>query len=182
MTTIVAVQKDGVACLAADSQASTYWTAVADDVDKIMKLGKAYLAFTGACSSVQAFSHYVDNNATPELDDEGSLFELALGFHGALKEKYFFNAKSGDSIEPSELAFLAVTPGGIFSVGEERSIHKYSQFTSFGSGREFALGAAHCLYNYPLHPKDIAKRAVGAALKYDVYTGGKIRCVSVKLK
>jgi ATP-dependent protease HslVU (ClpYQ) peptidase subunit len=48
-----------------------------------------------------------------------------------------------------------------------REVYQFSRFWAIGSGRKFAMGAMHALYDSPLDAAGIAEAAIRAGCEFD---------------
>ena len=94
MTTIVAVKKNGIAAIAADTL--TKWGTVKESSEhivnnsKIVKVGNSYLGFTGSASFQLIVEHWLSTKKRkPNFNNVSDIFNSWLGFHAELKESYY---------------------------------------------------------------------------------------------
>ncbi|MDQ7049266.1 MAG: hypothetical protein Q9M92_06875 [Enterobacterales bacterium] len=62
---------------------------------------------------------------------------------------------------------VGINPQGLFSFGNYREVHQYTQFWSLGSGRRIALGAMHARYSTEASAVEISEAGVRAACVFD---------------
>lgn len=178
MTTVVIVQKDGLACIAADSLTSfgemrlsaTY----AQAKSKIVKVGDAYLGLTGSTAHFNVLeSYFKKTRRVFRLRNRHEIFEAWMKLHEDLKDKYFLNPKddAADPYESTQLNALIASPHGLFAAFSLREVFEFSRFWAMGSGREYALGALHVLYDRPGGAREIAEAAIAAACEFDKSSG-----------
>jgi ATP-dependent HslUV protease subunit HslV len=69
--------------------------------------------------------------------------------HPVLKEHAFLNPKEDedDPYESSQITALIANATGIYGVYSYREVFEFDRFWAAGSGRSFALGAMHALYD-----------------------------------
>jgi ATP-dependent protease HslVU (ClpYQ) peptidase subunit len=190
MTTIVAVRKNGLVAVAADTL--TMWGNMKEAAghivnhEKILKYQDNYLAFTGSAAFKLVVEHWLNKQKRkPKFDSVESIFEAWLSFHGKLKEEYFLRPEDDDAdeFETSRMNVLIVNPSGIFSVGMLRTVNEYSRFTAFGSGCDFAVGAMRAVYDDETKSaEDIARIGIEIAAEFDDGTGLPLHCYTVELK
>ena len=173
MSTIIAVKKNGRACLAADTlvtwggtkQTGTYLA----DLSKIVKIGDTYLGITGVSVHLQVIENYFANCESYSFDTPQDIFETWRQFHKALKDEYFWAAGDEKELpyEQSHMHVLLANPRGIFGVYSLRSVDAYNKFWAFGSGTEYALGALYGAYDRYENVEDIARAGIEAAAEFD---------------
>lgn len=189
MTTIVVVQKNGRACIGADTLAR-YGTIKesADYIanhDKLVCVDDVVLAPTGPASCQLVLNSYFADPERPRaFGSVQEVFETARSLQAALKEEYTLNPKEdeGDPFESSQMELLVCAPSGIYGVYPLRSVQQYTRFYAFGSGTDIALGALHACYDTLERPEDIAQRALAAAAEFDEATGAPFTVRSVELR
>lgn len=174
MTTIVVTRKSGELCIAADTLArfgSTRETAdyVANH-EKILRVGRTYLALTGHASfQLVVGSYFKDPESPRDFSSPSAVFETFRAMHGTLKERYFLNPKEDDEdpFESTQMDALVADPSGIYGVYSLRSVQEYTRFYALGSGFAYALGAMHALYESQATAQDLARAAIAAAATFD---------------
>lgn len=187
MTTIVVVEKDGLAALAADSLTSLgemrMTARYAAGKSKVLKVGEAYVGLSGNTVHRQVLESYFAGLKRPvRLGSPREIFETWRRMHVVLKERYYLNPKDEDSdpYEATQIAGLIASAHGLFGVFSLRDVHQYSRFWAMGSGREYALGALAVLYEMPLGAEEIARRAVEAACEFDKSSGLPLESYTVR--
>jgi len=188
MTTIVAVRKNGHACLAADTL-SRYGSLKENadliaNCDKIVRLEGALIAPTGPASAQLILNSYFSNpENSHDLGSLQGIFETVRALQGALKEDYFLNPKEEDDdpYESIQMEMLIASSGGIFGVYPLRSIQEFTSFYAFGSGSDIALGALGVLYEQHDDAVEIATRAVEVAARFDSSTEVPVTAYKVAL-
>ncbi|MCP4432401.1 MAG: MFS transporter [Gammaproteobacteria bacterium] len=178
MSTIVAVLKNGTACIAADSLTSFGDTKQAaefvTDSDKIMQfqgnLSDNYMGIVGSAAHQLVMKSLVTNHADKiDFSDRLAIFNTLKTIHPILKEEYFLNSKEedDDSYESSRVDALIMNTNGIFGLYSLREVDQYSRFWAVGSGSEFALGAMHAAYNQFENAEKIAEAGILAGATFD---------------
>ena len=189
MTTIVVVQKDGVAAIGADTMTklgATFESArYIENHSKINQWGDNYFAHTGHASfGLVLASYFAGIEKAEELTCAQDVFEFARPMHRALKEDYFLNPTEDvdDPFESLQVQCLIANPSGIFGLYALRSVQQYTRFYAFGSGYKFALGAMCAVYESDYSAQDIARIGVESAAEFDDGTGLPFEIQTVKLK
>lgn len=174
MTTIVAVKKDGLACIAADTLTSfgdlRLSAASSENKRKILPVGDSFLGLSGSSAHIIVLESYFASPKAPRrFRSRREVFETWRKLHRSLKDQYFLNPKDEDSdpYESTQLTALMATPHGLFGVFSLREVFEFSRFWAMGSGREFALGAMQALYERLPTAQAIAEAAVAAACEFD---------------
>lgn len=187
MSTIVAVKKDGVAVIAADTLMKygnlKQSTELIKNSTKILKVGDNYISTVGDCGFYYALQSYFYNKGVPSLESAFEIFEFSCDFHKSLKEDYYLRPEEedDDDFESSRFESLIVNSKGIFGLYSLRSVDEYNKYFSFGTGSRFALGALHSLYETELTGEEIAIKALEAAANFDDATSGPFHSYSIKL-
>lgn len=187
MTTIVAVKKNGMVAIAADSLTTFGDTRLGrqykGEHDKILEIGGSWIGLCGSSAH-----HLVLSALLPKLEDIrlGSRMEVYETFrrlHPVLKEQGYLNPKEDedDPYESSQITALIVNSSGIYGVYSYREVFDYDRFWGIGSGRNFALGAMFAAYDRCKTAADVAKIGVMAGAEFDTATQGPIVLHTVKL-
>ncbi len=188
MTTIVAVKKNGMVAIAADSLTTFGDTRLGrqykGEHDKIIEIGSSYIGLCGSSAH-----HLVLSALLPKLEDIrlGSRMEVYETFrrlHPVLKEQGYLNPKEDedDPYESSQITALIVNSTGIYGVYSYREVFDYDRFWGIGSGRNFALGAMFAAYDRCKTVAEVARIGVMAGAEFDTATQGPIVLHTVKLK
>jgi ATP-dependent protease HslVU (ClpYQ) peptidase subunit len=189
VTTIAVVAKDGLACIAADSLTSLGEMklpgVLTEDRRKILKVGDSYIGLSGSTSHYGVLESYFASAAhRPSFRTRKAVFETWRKLHSNLKEHYFLNPKDEDSdpYESSQITALLATPWGLYGVFTMREVFAYPRFWAMGSGREYALGALHTLYDRPGSAAEIAEAAVLAGCEFDKSSAAPVEKYVVTLR
>jgi ATP-dependent HslUV protease, peptidase subunit HslV len=190
MSVIVAVRKGSQIAIAADTQdnfGDLRPPAENHEAIKLRKVGDAVLGSCGWALYDDIFHDYLLRRKRPvHLKDRPSIFNFFVQFWKDLKKSYpFVNDQPGKESETPfanlDASFLVASPGGIFLVSSNMSVSEFRQYYAIGSGSDYALGAAFCLYEDANDPSRIAEKAVRAAIAYDNSCGGRITTNQVRL-
>ena len=137
MSTIVAVKKNGIACIAADTlttfgdlkQSSEF-----DDThDKIHQYKDNYFGLVGSAAHHIVIKSILEKNGDElNFENQYEIFESFRKLHPILKDNYYLNPKDDedDPYESSRIDTLIVNPNGIFAVYSLREVFEYSRFCS----------------------------------------------------
>ena len=187
MTTIVAVKKNGMVAIAADSLTTFGDTRLGrqykGEHDKILEINDSFIGLCGSSAH-----HLVLSALLPKLEDIklGSRMEVYETFrrlHPVLKEQGYLNPKEDedDPYESSQITALIVNSSGIYGVYSYREVFDYDRFWGIGSGRNFALGAMFAAYDRCKTAAEVARIGVMAGAEFDTATQGPIVLHTIKL-
>jgi len=174
MSTLVMVEKAGVACMAADTltsygsrkQSARYVTRP----EKILEVDGTYLGFVGWCAHQDVIESALAHGLKlPEIASERDLFEFSRVLHRKLKKDYFLNTSEDldDPYESSRMMLFVLNRNGMFGLDSLRSVERYRRFAAAGSGSRYALGAMYAAYEQGLPAEDIARLGVEAGAEFD---------------
>lgn len=185
MTTIVAVKKNGLAVIAADTLTTfgnTRLHASQDGShDKILKVGDSYIGVCGSAAHHLVLASLLARSADVQLNSKAAIFETFRKLHPILKEECFLNPKEDedDPYESSQITALIVNASGIYGIYSMREVFEYTEFWAIGSGHEFSLGAMHHAYALSGNAAEIARAGVDAGIAYDKNSAAPITMYSV---
>jgi ATP-dependent protease HslVU (ClpYQ) peptidase subunit len=188
VSTIVAVLKNNIACIAADSLTSFGDTRQAaefvTDYDKILQFGEhTHIGIVGSAAHHLVMQNLLEKHADKiDFSDRFAIFETMRLLHPILKDEYFLNSKEedDDSYESSRVDALIVNPGGIFGLYSLREVDQYSRFWAVGSGAGFALGAMRVAYDLLDDAEAVARAGIEAGACFD--TSSALPMTSYSLK
>ncbi len=187
MTTIVAVRKNGVAAIAADTLTTfgnTRLHASRDaSHDKILRVGDSFVGVCGSAAHHLVLSNLLSRTADVQLNSKEAIFETFRKLHPILKEECFLNPKEDeeDPYESSQITALIANAKGIFAIYSMREVFEYTQFWAIGSGHEFALGAMHHAYPNCNDAVEIARIGVETGIAFDKNSDTPLTLYQVKL-
>ena len=188
MTTLTVVKKGDEVAIAADGLTTFGDTRLArsykGEHDKILGIAGSWIGICGSSAH-----HLVVQSAFSKLEDIrlGSRMEVYETFrrlHPILKEHAFLNPKEeeGDPYESSQITALIANSSGIYGVYSYREVFEFDRVWAAGSGRNFALGAMHALYDSELSAARIAEAGVAAGIEFDTSSGPPIVVHEIKLE
>ena len=188
MSTLVMVEKDGVACMAAETLTSfgdrKQYAKYTVRPEKILRVGEAFLGTVGLVVTRGVLeSVFAAGLPLPEIQSEIELFEYARKLHAKLKDEYFMNTgdASDDAYESTQMTLFLMNRFGLFGLYANRTVEQYRRFTAVGSGAEYALGAMYGAYELDAEPEDIARIGVEAGAEFDQASHGPITIKKIKL-
>jgi ATP-dependent protease HslVU (ClpYQ) peptidase subunit len=189
MSIAVAVQKDQRIVIAADTQDNFGANKVSFDnynSKKIISFGNSHIASTGWGLYEDIFTDYLSlHHKEISFDTKAQIFTFFMKFWKDLHEKYNFVNDQTDSDDDSpfgglDSTFLITNPNGIFYVSSNMSVTGFQKYFAIGSGADFALGTIYALYEMDFSAEEIARRAVEAAITFNIYCGGNVDLYHVK--
>ncbi len=118
------------------------------------------------------------------LGSRDEVFETFLKLHPKLKERFYMNTKEQDSdpYESSQFTIVIANAHGIFGVESYREVFEFERFWAIGSGRRFALGAMHAVYERARSAREVAEAGVAAGCEFDTNSAAPVRLQTLKLK
>jgi ATP-dependent HslUV protease subunit HslV len=189
VSSIVAVKKNGLAVIGADTQFNRGGMIVQSRYQrnhkKVLRFKDSYLGIIGSSAHhnvmESVLSKYHSDICFNGVKD---IFETFLWLHPKLKDEYFVNTseEKEQEYESNQLHILLVNPYGIFDIQSYREVTEFSRFWSIGTGDEYALGAMYAMYDKLDDPRRIAKIGLSAACEFDESSGLPLLCHTVKLK
>ena len=187
MTTLVAVKKNGMAAIAADSLTTFGDTRLGrqykGEHDKILEINGSFIGLCGSSAHPLVISSLLPKLEDARLGSRMEVYETFRRLHPILKEQGYLNPKEDedDPYESSQITALIVNNTGIYGVYSYREVFDYDRFWGIGSGRNFALGAMFAAYDRCRTAADVAKLGVEAGAEFDTATQGPIVLHTVKL-
>ena len=188
MSTLVMVEKDGIACMAADTLTTFGSCKVlakyAERPEKILRVGDSYLGFVGwSAHQTVVESALSAGLELPEVRAELELFEFGRELHVKLKDEYFLNpSEEGDAYESTQMTIFLINRFGLFALYANRSVEQSRRFNAVGSGGRFALGAMYAAYECDLPAEEVARLGVLAGAEFDDGSQAPITLKKLKLE
>ena len=189
MSTIVAVKKNGLAVIGADTQFNRGNLIVQPKYQKnhkkIIRFKDSYLGIIGSSAHHNVMESILRKYRNDiRLNSTKDIFETFLWLHPKLKDEYFVNTseEKEQEYESNQLHILLVNPSGIYDIMSYREVTEFSRFWAIGTGDEYALGAMYAIYDKLDDPRQIAKTALSAACEFNENSGLPLISHSVKLK
>lgn len=185
MTTIVAVRKNGMISIAADTLTTfgnTRLPAAMDSShDKILHIGDSYIGVCGSAAHHLVLSNLLAKTPDVQLNSKEAIFETFRKLHPVLKEECFLNPKEDeeDPYESSQITALIVNASGLYGIFSMREVFEYTQFWAIGSGHEFSLGAMQYAYSRLDSAAEIARAGVEAGIAFDKNSAAPITTYTV---
>ena len=187
MTTIVAVKKNGIATMAADSLTTFGCTRLSPEYDaaydKIQQFGDSYFGIAGSAAHHLVFENILLKRKDLSFGSKMEIFESFNKIHPLLKDDHFLNPKEeeDDPYESSQLTAMIANKSGIYAVYSMREVFEFKRFWAIGTGREFALGAMFAAFSRHETAEEIARIGVAAGAEFDSGSSLPITLYSVNL-
>ncbi len=188
MTVIAAAVKDGQVSIAADTQSNFGSLKCAagymQDYSKIFKANGNIIAITGWTATTQILEYLADKEPKSfVLNSRWQILDFLLGFHERFKDEFFFETRENNDqpVESNQLDGLIINGEGIFSFASYREVHQHNKFWALGSGRRFAMGAMHALYEKDFTANEIAEAGIAAGAEFDDGCNFPIESYQLKL-
>jgi ATP-dependent protease HslVU (ClpYQ) peptidase subunit len=188
MTTIVAVRKNGIVAIAADTLTTfgnTRLPAALDaSHDKILYCGESYIGVCGSAAHHLVLSNLLAKTPDAQLNSKAGIFETFRKLHPVLKEECFLNPKEDeeDPYESSQITALIANASGIYGIYSMREVFEYTQYWAIGSGHEYALGAMHHAYSRYDSALEIARAGVDTGIAFDRNSAAPITQYTIPLQ
>jgi ATP-dependent HslUV protease subunit HslV len=189
VSTLVMVERDGIACMAADTLScfgSRKQTArYVERPEKILRVKDSYLGIVGwAVHQIVVESVIANGLELPEFTNELELFEFSRSLHRSLKQDYFLNPHEEEDhpYESTQMTLFVMNRHGLFAMYSLRSVDRCRRFAAMGSGSRFALGAMYAAYELGLPAEDIARLGVEAGIEFDDASLGPITLKRIKFE
>ncbi|WP_420993810.1 MFS transporter [Cupriavidus sp. 30B13] len=189
MTTCVVVKKAGEVAIAADALVTfgdTRLTRAYERNQKVFPVGESFVALAGTTAHFPVMRSLLAGLGEDcRLGSRDDVFRTFLKVHEKLKNEYFINTKEDedDPYESSQIVCLIANPAGIFGVYSYREVFSFDRFWGIGSGRNYALGAMHAVFDRPgLGAADIARIGVDAGVEFDKSSAGPVEVQVVQLR
>ena len=193
MTTVVVVKKAGAVAVAADTLVTFGDTRLSHRFEANSKLFKvdtaAGVSYIGVAGTVAHFPVLRKAMvALPRdqllLGSKDEVFDTFTRLHAVLKETFFLQTKEDDNdpYESSQFSVVIANASGIFGLYSYREVFEFNQFWGIGSGRGFALGAMHAVWDSARTAREVASQGMRAGCEFDKNSGGPVELFAVKLK
>lgn len=181
MTTCVVVKKAGEVAIAADALVTfgdTRLTRAYERNQKVFPVGDSFVALAGTTAHFPVMRSLLAGLGEDcRLGSRDDIFRTFLKVHEKLKTEYFINTKEDedDPYESSQIVCLIANPAGIFGVYSYREVFSFDRFWGIGSGRNYALGAMHAVYDQAgMSAGEIARIGVDAGVEFDKSSAGPV--------
>ena len=193
MTTVLVVKKAGTVAIAADTLVTfgdTRLSARFEANSKLFKIegadGPSVIGMAGTVAHFPALRKAMTAlpQAERQLGSRDAVYDTFLKLHPVLKEIFFLHTKEDDNdpYESSQFSVVIANAHGIFGLYSYREVFEFKEFWGIGSGRSFALGAMHAVWDKAKTAKDVALAGLAAGCEFDKNSGGAPEIFTFKLK
>ena len=112
------------------------------------------------------------------------VYDTFLKLHPVLKETFFLQTKEDDNdpYESSQFTVVIANACGIFGLYSYREVFEFKEFWGIGSGRSFALGAMHAVWDKAKTAREVAVAGMNAGCEFDKNSADPIEVFTLKLK
>lgn len=103
------------------------------------------------------------------LGSKDEIFDTFTRLHPVLKDQFYLQTKEDDNdpYESSQFSVVIANQTGIYGLYSYREIFEFKQFWGIGSGRSFALGAMHAIWDKAKTAREVAMIGVNAGCEFD---------------
>ena len=189
MSTVVVARKGDTLAIASESLVTFGETRLPHGYEanaKIFSVGGSTIGAVGSTAHMPVLRQALAAlpRAELQLDSRDAIFDTFLRLHQQLKDRFFLNTKEHDSdpYESSQFSILIANAHGIFGVESYREVFEFERFWAIGSGRRFALGAMHAVYDRARGAREIADAGVRAGCEFDTSSAAPVRLHTIKRK
>lgn len=173
MSTIVAIVKNGKACIAADTLTTFGDIRQSNEYDrtseKILQYKDSYVGIVGCAAHHLVMKHVFEReDSAIKLNSAFDVYKTFLALHPVLKQEYYLNPKDDDedAYESSRIDALILNKQGIFGVYSLREVFEYKKYWAIGAGAEIALGALYAMYDRTDDVELMAQTAIEASAEF----------------
>lgn len=193
MTTVVVVKKNGQVAIGADSLVTFGDTRLGPRFEansKILKIdtpaGPTYVGAAGTVAHFPVLRKALTSLPKDQLllGSKDEVFDTFIKLHPMLKETFFLQTKEDDNdpYESSQFSVLIANATGIYGLYSYREVFEFKEFWGIGSGRSFALGAMHTVWDKAKTAREVALAGIHAGCEFDKNSGLPVVMHTVKLK
>jgi ATP-dependent protease HslVU (ClpYQ) peptidase subunit len=148
--------------------------------------GQSIFAVAGAAAHFLVLQHALAAQPMEALrfGSKNEIFHTFTLLHPVLKDSFFLQTKEDEHepYESSQFTMLLANASGIYGIYSYREVFEFKQFWSIGSGRSFALGAMHAVYDKARSARDVAEVGLAAACEFDRNSAGPVDVLTLKMK
>jgi ATP-dependent HslUV protease, peptidase subunit HslV len=187
MTTLAVVRKGNMAAIAADSLTTFGDTRLSDifdaSSDKMVRHGATVIGFCGSAAHQLVYENLFSTEKELNFNSKAEIFETFRKLHAKLKDQLYLNPKEEDedAYESTHITALIVNPTGIYGIYSMREVFEFKKFWAAGSGREYALGAMHAMYDKLDTAESIARAGVEAGCLFDKNSSLPLSVVTIPI-
>ena len=193
MTTLVVVKKAGQVAIASDTKVTFGDTSLSHRFEansKVFKVdtpqGTSYVGMAGTVAHFPALRKAMATLPKEDLKlgSRDEVYDTFLKLHPVLKDTFFLQTKEDDNdpYESSQFSVVIANACGIFGLYSYREVFEFKEFWGIGSGRSFALGAMHAVWDKAKTAREVALAGMNAGCEFDKNSAGPIEVFTLKLK
>ena len=189
MTTIAVARKAGQVSIVSDSLVTFGDTRLGHGYEanaKVFRIGDSWVGMAGTTAHFPVLRRALGTLPADELKlhSRDDVFDTFLKLHPKLKDSYYLNTKEEDAdpYESSQFTVLIANASGIFGVYSYREVFEFERFWAIGSGRSFALGAMHAVYDKSKTAREVAETGGRAGCEFDKNSAGPLQTHTLKLR
>ncbi len=193
MTTLVIVRKGDQVAIAADALVTFGDTRLGSRFEansKIMRLdtpqGASYVGMAGSVAHFPVLRKAMCSLPIEQvqLGGKDQIFDTFTRLHPVLKDQFFLQTKEDDNdpYESSQFSLVIANQTGIYGLYSYREIFEFKQFWGIGSGRSFALGAMHAVWDKARTAREVALAGVNAGCEFDKNSAPPVELYTLKMK
>jgi len=188
MTSITVVKKGTSVAIAADGLTTFGDVRLArsykGEHDKILDIAGSKVGICGSSAHHLVLLSAFAKLEAPVLGSRMEVYETFRRLHPILKEHSYLNPKEDDDdpYESSQITALIANASGIYGVYSYREVFEFDRFWGVGSGRNFALGAMHAIYDGAMTASEIAIAGVTAGIEFDTASGPPVVVHEIQLE
>ena len=193
MTTLVVVKKAGQVAIAADTMVTFGDTSLSHRFEANSKVfpvetpqGISYVGMAGTVAHFPALRKAMATLPKENLllGSRDEVYDTFLKLHPVLKDTFFLQTKEDDNdpYESSQFSVVIANASGIFGLYSYREVFEFKEFWGIGSGRSFALGAMHAVWDKAKTAREVALAGLNAGCEFDKNSAGPIEVFTLKLK
>ena len=193
MTTLVVVKKAGQVAIAADTLVTFGDTSLPHRFEANSKIfqvdtpvGLSYVGMAGTVAHFPSLRKAMTALPKEELrlGSRDEVFDTFIKLHAVLKESFFLQTKEDDNdpYESSQFTVVIANATGIYGLYSYREIFEFKEFWAIGSGRSFALGAMHAVWDKTKTAREVALAGMNAGCEFDKNSAAPVEVFTLKLK
>ena len=193
MTTVVVVKKAGQVAIAADRLVTFGDTRLSSRFESNSKLfkidtpaGPSVVGIAGTVAHFPVLRKAMQALQKKELllGSKDEVFDTFTRLHPILKDSFFLQTKEDDNdpYESSQFSVVVANATGIYGLYSYREVFEFNEFWGIGSGRSFALGAMHAVWDKTRTAREVAAIGMNAGCEFDKNSGGPVEIFTLKLK
>lgn len=181
MTTLAAIEGNGWSVIAADSQSSDGdGFAINIPTGKMFKNNELIIAGAGQVRGINLLEHGWDAPAVKLKNIDRYVTSILIpSMRKCFDAADYEYKRDGESVENDNI-WLVCIQNKMYRIESDYSWERNSDnFYAAGSGERFAFGALAAMdagsVTTPAQAKNVLRKAIKIAAKYDAYSGGDIR-------